>query len=80
MALILTIKAAFDITDTQELDEIRHCISGALDALREQGAARVESATFDAEATVVDFVRLKCGLSEVEFELPTPTIARIEFD
>ena len=80
MALVLTIKAAFDITDTQDLDEIGHCIKGALDELRGQGAARVESAAFDAKATAADFVSRKTGLGGVEFELPIPTIARIEFD
>jgi len=80
MALMLTIKAAFDITETSELDEIGHCIRGALDELRGQGSARVDSAAFDAKVTAEGFASLIVGIGEVEFELPTPTIARIEFD
>ena len=80
MALVLTIEAAFDINDVQDVTGIADCIRGALDELRGQGAARVESAAFDAKATVATFVAQKTGLGEVEFELPIPTIARIEFD
>ena len=79
-ALVVTIRAAFDIGDTAELEEIAYAIRGALGELRCQGAARVDSAVFDPKMTSEGFIKLSTGMGEVEFELPIPTKARVEFD
>jgi hypothetical protein len=44
LALLITLEAAYDITDTQELEAIGDCIRSALDELQGQGAARVSKA------------------------------------
>jgi hypothetical protein len=78
--LVVTIRAAFDIDEAGVVEDIGDTIRSALDELRSQGAARVDSAVFDPKMTSEGFVKLGTGISRVEFELPTPTKARIEFD
>jgi hypothetical protein len=78
--VIVTLRAAFEVESVSSLESIGDAIREALEALRGEGAARVEGALLNEEGTLEQFARSNPCISDFEFELPALTKACIEFD
>lgn len=76
MALVITIKAAFDPSDMKEVEKV---VQDALEKLRGQGAARIEAAEITKQ-TIDEFIHESSGLTRAEVVITQPTTITLTLD